>query len=168
MTSQPIDLPDFWIKTTEVATARKIRLAVIQNAYDQRFITETQSKELLSGPLTPGDSTTIYDDSRWLNTIKWYLNPLTPPTKKDIMPRDEMLKMAEAMRLYGGGFVVALSECFILADHNNLQRLYTAFPEYVTQYTEMAKEKAFDPQVEIKEDWEDDEDDDDDDSDIDY
>jgi len=82
--------------------------------------------------------------------------------------RDEMLKMTEAMRHYGGSFVVALSECFVLADHDNFQRLYAAFPEYVAKYSDMAKNRAFDPQVEIKDDWDDEDDDDEDDSDIDY
>ena len=54
--------------------------------------------------------------------------------------RDEMLNMVAAMHKYGGSFVRALSECFILADSDNLTRLYRTFPEYVKQYTGMAQE----------------------------
>ncbi len=53
--------------------------------------------------------------------------------------RDEMLEMVVAMRRYGGGFVRALAECFILADTDNLRRLYAAFPQYVIQYNQMAR-----------------------------
>jgi hypothetical protein len=55
------------------------------------------------------------------------------------MEHDEKLEMIRAMKKYGGSFVVALSECFMLADHNNLRRLCAAFPEYVKQYQEMAR-----------------------------
>lgn len=51
-----------------------------------------------------------------------------------MMTHDEMLKMVEAMKRYGGSFVVALAECFILADVDNLYRLEMAFPEIVQQY----------------------------------
>jgi hypothetical protein len=55
------------------------------------------------------------------------------------MEHDERLKMVATMKRYGGSFVVALSECFVRADANNLQRLYAAFPEIVNHYREMAK-----------------------------
>ena len=63
----------------------------------------------------------------------------TNDTPNQIMSRDDMLYMVDAMLRYGGGFVKALSECFILADRDNLARLYATFPEYVKQYTEMAQ-----------------------------
>lgn len=43
--------------------ARDLRLAVIQGQYDQGNLTKEEAWELLSGPLTPGDDTTVYDDS---------------------------------------------------------------------------------------------------------
>jgi hypothetical protein len=46
--------------------ARSIRLAVVQNIYDQGFITAPQALTLLQGPLTPGDAGTIFDDSAQL------------------------------------------------------------------------------------------------------
>jgi len=55
------------------------------------------------------------------------------------MDHDTLIKMVEAMHCYGGGFVYALAECFIIADNNNLERLLKAFPEIVKQYLEMAK-----------------------------
>lgn len=57
----------------------------------------------------------------------------------DKMNQDEKLAMCRAMRVYGGSFVKALSECFILADSENQERLEAAFPEYVEQYREWAK-----------------------------
>jgi hypothetical protein len=53
--------------------------------------------------------------------------------------RDAMLAMAEAMRTRGGGFVQALAECFVRADHANLRKLVKAFPAYVAQYMQVAK-----------------------------
>lgn len=55
------------------------------------------------------------------------------------MDYDTKLKMVRAMRIFGGSFVEALAECFLRADQYNLQKLIDAFPEYVKQYTEMAK-----------------------------
>jgi hypothetical protein len=43
--------------------ARALRIAVIQQQYDIGNITEEQARELLSGPLSPGDESTIVDDS---------------------------------------------------------------------------------------------------------
>ncbi len=58
---------------------------------------------------------------------------------------DEKIKMAAAMKRYGGGFVVALAECFIHADATNLQRLYTAFPEIIGYYCEIARDSVLTP-----------------------
>lgn len=58
---------------------------------------------------------------------------------RQVLSRDDMLAMVTAMNKYGGSFVQSLSECFILADHENLTRLYAAWPEYVQQYHEMAQ-----------------------------
>lgn len=58
--------PDFWYDSGPTAMARKLRLAVIQNVYRQGFLSEEHAKELLSGPLMPGDDATVYDDSGWL------------------------------------------------------------------------------------------------------
>jgi hypothetical protein len=43
------------------------------------------------------------------------------------------------MKVYGGSFASALAECFLLADSENLERLYKAFPELVLKYTTMFK-----------------------------
>ena len=51
-----------------VQLARDLRLAVTQNVFDQGLITEDEAREILSGPLTPGDDTTIYDDSTLLRS----------------------------------------------------------------------------------------------------
>lgn len=43
--------------------ARSLRLAVVQQQYNLGNLTKEEARELLSGPLTPGDDTTIVDDS---------------------------------------------------------------------------------------------------------
>lgn len=43
--------------------ARTLRLSVIQDAYDQGYLEEKDALELLAGPLTPGDDSTVVDDS---------------------------------------------------------------------------------------------------------
>lgn len=55
------------------------------------------------------------------------------------MDEIQKFEMIAAMRVFGGDFVKALAECFTRADHSNFQRLCNAFPEYVKQYSEMAK-----------------------------
>jgi len=53
---------------------------------------------------------------------------------------DENIKMVENMELYGGDFVKSLAMCFIKADCDNLERLYTAFPEIVDRYFAWGKD----------------------------
>ncbi|MDR3575344.1 MAG: hypothetical protein P4L50_15900 [Anaerolineaceae bacterium] len=43
--------------------ARFLRISVLRNLVDVGVLTETDAKELLAGPLTPGDDSTIVDDS---------------------------------------------------------------------------------------------------------
>ena len=50
------------------------------------------------------------------------------------MQVDDVVQMAEAMRLYGGSFVKALGAAFTAADPTNMQRLLDAFPDYVQKY----------------------------------
>ena len=50
--------------------------------------------------------------------------------------------MIRAMQRYGGGFVQALSECFVKADSSNFDKLCKAFPEYVEQYLDLAGRDA--------------------------
>ena len=50
--------------------ARSLRIAVIQSQYDAGNLTEDEAKELLSGPLTPGDESTVIDDSSQLKLKK--------------------------------------------------------------------------------------------------
>lgn len=57
-------------RNSELMLARSLRLAVVQNQYDQENLTEDEAKELLSGPLTPGDDSTIFDDSDQLVSKK--------------------------------------------------------------------------------------------------
>lgn len=48
---------------SEILMARSLRLAAVQNQYDQGNLTEAEARELLSGPLTPGDEGSTFDDS---------------------------------------------------------------------------------------------------------
>lgn len=48
-------------------------------------------------------------------------------------------KVVEQMKRRGGGFVVALAECFIHADSINYARLRNAFPDYWKQYEKYVK-----------------------------
>jgi hypothetical protein len=43
--------------------ARQLRLAVVTNVYRQGLLTDIEAREILSGPLSPDDESTIYDDS---------------------------------------------------------------------------------------------------------
>jgi hypothetical protein len=47
----------------ETDRARALRLAVVQQQYNVGNLTLDEAREILSGPLTPGDESTIYDDS---------------------------------------------------------------------------------------------------------
>lgn len=46
-----------------ISSARAIRLAVVQNQYDVGNLSKEQAQELLSGPLTPGNDSSVFDDS---------------------------------------------------------------------------------------------------------
>lgn len=50
-------------KDSRELMARAIRLVVIQQQYKIGNLTENDAKELLSGPLSPGDINTIFNDS---------------------------------------------------------------------------------------------------------
>jgi len=58
--------PDFWLKKDLTSTARSMRLAIIQNQLDAGNLTEDEARELLAGPLEPGNEETVFDDSEWL------------------------------------------------------------------------------------------------------
>lgn len=55
-------MSDFWGKKDDILLARALRLAIIQNVFDQGLITEEQARELLSRPLSPTGGA-VYDDS---------------------------------------------------------------------------------------------------------
>jgi hypothetical protein len=46
--------------------ARQLRLAVVTNVFEQGLLSEGEARELLMRPLSPGDDSTIYDDSALL------------------------------------------------------------------------------------------------------
>lgn len=50
---------------------------------------------------------------------------------------EQEFEIIETMRKYGGGFVQALAECFMRADHINFAKLRLAFDNYWTQYKDM-------------------------------
>lgn len=53
-------------KTLRSRMARGLRLAIIRQQYAMGNLTKAEAIEILSGPLTPGDNTTIIDDSHLL------------------------------------------------------------------------------------------------------
>ncbi len=59
---------DFWGKKDTISMARSLRLAVTQNVFDQDLITEEQARDVLRGPLSPGDEPC--DDSDCLELRK--------------------------------------------------------------------------------------------------
>lgn len=50
------------------------------------------------------------------------------------MTHDERLITCRAMKQYGGSFVKALSEAWLLADAKNMERIEGAFPDYMAKY----------------------------------
>lgn len=58
------------------------------------------------------------------------------------MTQDEKLDTINAMVLYGGSFVRALSQAWLRADARNAAKIEMAFPEYIKEYQEIAKQTA--------------------------
>jgi hypothetical protein len=54
----------------EILIARQLRLATIHQLWKSGQLAESDARELLAGPLTPGDDSTIYDDSRFLDDFE--------------------------------------------------------------------------------------------------
>ncbi len=54
-----------------------------------------------------------------------------------MIPRAEVLSVAEAMIKYGGSFVESLGRTLLQADENNQQKIKNAFPEYWERYKNM-------------------------------
>jgi hypothetical protein len=46
-----------------IRIARSLRIGLIQRFYDEGALSLDDALELLRGPLTPGDDSTIFDDS---------------------------------------------------------------------------------------------------------
>ncbi|HKZ42603.1 MAG TPA: hypothetical protein VJ044_16690 [Candidatus Hodarchaeales archaeon] len=65
--------------------ARALRLGTVRNLLADEFLDEEQAKELLQGPLTPGDDSTIRDDSNLLHaavdTILEFFGWIAKPPK---------------------------------------------------------------------------------------
>ena len=57
------------------------------------------------------------------------------------MNHDEKMKLIQAMKRYGGGFVQKLAEAMVYADARNLQRIIDAFPDYVRKYSSSEYQK---------------------------
>lgn len=61
---------------------------------------------------------------------------------------DSEQKVISAMRRYGGSFVAALAEAYIVADGNNRRLIRETWADYWTQYVEMSErlnDNGFDP-----------------------
>ena len=64
------------------------------------------------------------------------LNKMSVQEAKDIFVKNNDLRLdvVTNMKKYGGSFVVALSECIILADINNLRKIADTFIAYIIEY----------------------------------
>lgn len=52
--------------------------------------------------------------------------------------RTSEYEITEAMLTFGGGFIQQLARCIRASDERNKRTLIAAFPEYMTQYDEIA------------------------------
>lgn len=69
--------------TSNRNNARFLRVAVIRNIYKQDLLTREEALELLRGPLTPGDDSTIVDDTSLLDmSVEEVLMALDIPKSK--------------------------------------------------------------------------------------
>ena len=101
--------------------ARKLRLAVVTNVFDQGLLDEGAARELLARPLSPGDSSTIYDDSALLGDpdgLEKIANsapepvadgatptgdqPVQHPTQPLQLLRPDIYRAADRQHCYGG------------------------------------------------------------------
>lgn len=57
----------FWNLSDNQSMARKLRLAVVKNLYIQKLLSRYDAIQLLSGELTPGDASTVFNDSIYLD-----------------------------------------------------------------------------------------------------
>lgn len=64
-----MSINDFWFSCDDISIARKLRLAVTRNLYGQGLLERKDAIDILSGALTLGDASTIYDDSECLDEI---------------------------------------------------------------------------------------------------
>lgn len=55
-------------------------------------------------------------------------------TEKREYSTDEILKISENMKAYGGSFMSAIGEALVRADSNNRRKLSNAFPEEFDKY----------------------------------
>lgn len=53
----------------------------------------------------------------------------------------EDIKVVDAMKQYGGGFVNALAEAAMRADSDNLRRIKETWPEYWDEHKQLANYK---------------------------
>lgn len=70
---------------SDILIARAMRLSVVQSQYDAGNLSEDEARELLSGPLSPGDESTIIDDSSQLK-LKIEAGMVTAVTSPDAPP----------------------------------------------------------------------------------
>ena len=78
--------------------ARQLRLAVVTNVFKQGLLDEGAAKELLAGPLVPGDDSTIYDDSALLGDcsgLEKITNSIPSPEPRD-KPFKPFLSLTQA------------------------------------------------------------------------
>lgn len=55
------------------------------------------------------------------------------------MNKPDHLEVAYCMQTWGGSFVKALSQCIVLADPDNLEKIKLAWPDYWAKYSARAE-----------------------------
>ena len=59
-------MPPWWLGKDNISNARSLRLAVVQQLFDNYELDEEQARQVLNLPLSPGDLSTVYEDACWL------------------------------------------------------------------------------------------------------
>jgi hypothetical protein len=60
----------FWNERTQTSMARSLRLAIIYQQFKAGYLEYQDAIDLLNGPLTPGDESTIFLDGKWLDELE--------------------------------------------------------------------------------------------------
>lgn len=123
--------------------SRALWTAVIQVQYNEGNLTEAEARKLLSGPLSPGDDSTIVDDSGRLKT-----NPM--PTASTLNSAEAVLgftrwlmsREEETIMSNSGDFSTISNRVNEFIDANKLGSVSERWPENIIYPAEQQNTKA--------------------------